>query len=172
MPAKNSVIAIYGRMSAVEGALAELHNSGVPKETISVVAQDLHSDKTIHGIVFEDHPTLHGGTNGAWIGGIFGLTVGLAVAWVPGVGPFIAAGPIAASIASVLEGAVLGASGIGLLGALVSWGVSESQMHQYEKMVRNGKYLVIVHGDTDAVSAAEDVLRGTAPDLIDVHGLS
>lgn len=172
MTTKSSVTAVYSQMSDVESAIAVLQSKGVARESISVVAQGLHSDETIHGIVFEEHPALHSGASAAWVGGIFGLMIGLAIAWIPGIGPIVAAGPIAASIATALEGAALGASGLGLLGGLVSWGVSEGQMHEYEEMVRNGKYLLVVHGDEAGITQAEEILRGTEPELIDVHGLS
>ncbi|MEZ4837447.1 MAG: hypothetical protein R2873_36530 [Caldilineaceae bacterium] len=87
------------------------------------------------------------------MGGIFGMVIGAAFVWVPGFGPLFAAGPLAATLIGALEGAAAGAAGMGLLGALLGWGVSEEETCPPTWCVW-GKKAVIVHGNEDMVQRA------------------
>jgi hypothetical protein len=80
---------------------------------------------------------------------------GLAGLAIPGIGPILAAGPIAAALGGALGGAGLGAAAGGLIGALTDMGVPEHEARHYEDAVRQGKTLVTVRSEDDA--AAERV---------------
>ncbi|MEJ2151145.1 MAG: 2-oxobutyrate oxidase, partial [Chloroflexota bacterium] len=107
--------------------------------------------------------------NGAWVGGLFGLLIGAAFIWVPGFGPLLVAGPLAAMLLGGVGGAFVGAAGGGLLGVLVGWGVSKQHILKYEEKVKSGKYLLIAHGDADMVSKARDILESTDAEELAVH---
>lgn len=101
---------------------------------------------------------------GATTGGVAGLGVGAALGWlagigaiaIPGVGPFIAAGPIMAALAG---GAVGGAAG-GVIGALVGMGIPEFEAKRYESKIKEGNILISVHTeDSKQRDAAKDIFK-------------
>jgi len=91
---------------------------------------------------------LKGAGTGAAVGGILGLAAGAAALTIPGIGPFIAAGPIAAALA----GAGIGAAAGGAIGALVHLGVPEEEAHYYAEGVRRGGTLVTVIASSDEMA--------------------
>jgi len=91
---------------------------------------------------------LKGAGTGAAVGGILGLVAGAAALTIPGIGPFIAAGPIA----SALAGAGIGAAAGGAIGALVHLGVPEEEAHYYAEGVRRGGTLITVNASTDEMA--------------------
>jgi hypothetical protein len=164
-----SVIGVYGSMVHAEDAARALDIGGFPIEQISVVAQDLQSEKQVHGYVTSGDLAKSGATTGAWMGGLFGLLIGAAFIWVPGFGPLLVAGPLAAMLLGGIEGALAGAAGGGLMGALVGWGVSDKHILKYEEHVKGGKYLVIAHGANDQVMMAHEILNRTDVEEVNIH---
>src|SRR5213075_224948 len=95
-----------------------------------------------------------GAGSGAVIGGALGWLVGIGSLAIPGVGPFIAAGPIMAALAGMGIGGTVG----GLAGALVGMGIPEYEAKRYDGMVKDGGVLVSVHCDESAmVKNAEEI---------------
>ena len=91
-----------------------------------------------------------GAVTGGAIGGTVGLLAGIGTLAIPGLGPFIAAGPIMAA----LSGAAAGATAGGVVGALVGLGIPEYEAKAYEERIKRGGYLVAVHvedGEQDKV---------------------
>jgi uncharacterized membrane protein len=166
---KRSVVGIYHTMSAAEEAVHTLDRAGFPLKQVSIVAQNLESEKEIQGYITAGDVAASGAGTGAWVGGLFGLLVGAAFIWVPGFGPLLVAGPLAAVLLGGVEGAVVGAASGGLLGALVGWGISKQHILKYEEKVKSGKYLVIAHGDAETVSKAHTILEGTNVEELVVH---
>jgi hypothetical protein len=125
---------------------------------ISVLLPDIQSSKDF---AHEKHTKAPEGTTaavaaGGTIGGTLGLLAGIAMA-IPGLGPFIAAGPIM----SALAGLGLGAVG-GLTGALVGMGIPKYEAKRYEGRIRNGGVLLFGHCDTsDEITRAKDALKET-----------
>jgi hypothetical protein len=156
-------------MSAAEEAIHALDQSSFPLRQVSIVAQNLESEKEVQGYITVGDVAMSGAGTGAWVGGLFGLLVGAAFIWVPGFGPLLVAGPLAAALLGGIEGAVVGAAGGGLLGALLGWGVSKQHILKYEEKLKGGKYLVIAHGDADLVSKARTILEGTDVSELTVH---
>jgi hypothetical protein len=166
---KQSVIGIYSNMAQAEDAVQLLDKGGFPIEQISVVAQDLESEKQVHGYVTTGDLAKGGATTGAWVGGLFGLLIGAAFIWVPSFGPLLIAGPLAAMLLGGIEGTLAGATGGGLLGALVGWGVSDKHILKYEEHVKGGKYLVIAHGTNNQVLMAREILGRTDVEEVNIH---
>ena len=106
---------------------------------------------------------LKGAGTGAAVGGVLGLVAGVASLTIPGLGPLIAAGPIAAA----LGGAGIGAAAGGLIGALSNLGVPEEEAHYYAEGVQRGGTLVTLHAHSDDVAdcAAEVMRRHGAVDI-------
>ncbi|MGA7312540.1 MAG: DUF3341 domain-containing protein, partial [Silvibacterium sp.] len=102
--------------------------------------------------------TATGATAGGVIGGTIGLLTGLGLLAIPGIGPFIAAGPIVATLAGMGAGGAVG----GMVGALVGMGIPEYEAKRYEGAVKDGGSLLSVHCDTsEQIHAAKEALRDT-----------
>jgi hypothetical protein len=169
MSQEHSAVAVYAHIDQAEEAVRKLGVGGFPVQHVSIIAQNLGTEKKIHGFVTSCDVAKSTARTGAWVGGIFGLLVGAAFLWVPGVGPLIVAGSLSSALLGGLEGAVAGAAVTGLLGWLTSLGISKQHILKYEQHVKAGKYLVIAHGSADDVAKAKTILAGTAPTEMNVH---
>jgi hypothetical protein len=170
MSHESSVIGIYKHIDEAEEAVRKLGASGFPIDRVSIIAKDLGTEKKVHGFVTSCDVGKSAAKTGAWVGGIFGLLVGAAFLWVPGVGPLIVAGSLTAALAGGLEGAVAGAAVTGFLGWLTALGISKEHILKYQESVKAGKYLVIAHGTADQVASAKKTLEGTQPAELNLHG--
>ena len=106
---------------------------------------------------------LTGAGTGGVLGGVLGWLVGIGALAIPGLGPFIAAGPIMAALSGVGIGAATG----GLIGALVGMGIPEYEAKRYESRLREGRILISVHSDnSDQTKRAKDIFeRNGAEDI-------
>ncbi len=99
--------------------------------------------------------TVGAGTGGV-IGGTLGLLAGIGMLAIPGVGPFIAAGPIMASLSGIAVGATVG----GITGALIGMGIPELEAKLYEGKIKGGNILISVHSDdSDEVAKAKKIFE-------------
>src|SRR5258705_4265742 len=144
--AKNRVVyGIYRDRVQVEQAIDRFLADGFRNEDISVLmAENLGTKEFAH----EKHTkapeaTVTGATAGGVVGGTLGLLAGIGALAIPGLGPFIAAGPIVGALAGVGAGGVVG----GLVGALVGMGIPEYEAKRYEGLIKNGGILMSVHCD-------------------------
>ncbi len=97
-----------------------------------------------------------GSATGGILGGLGGWLVGIGALAIPGLGPFVAAGPIMAALSGAAAGAALG----GITGALIGMGIPEYEAKQYEGKLRDGNLLVSVHtDDSDQRSRAEKIFE-------------
>ena len=97
-----------------------------------------------------------GAGTGGVIGGALGWIAGIGALAIPGVGPFIAAGPILAA----LSGAAVGAAVGGIAGGLIGLGIPEIEAKRYEGKVRGGNLLIAVHVESsDQQKRAEEILK-------------
>lgn len=126
-----------------EGIVSELHQSGFAPAEISVL---FANNKDTQGFALENttkapEGAVAGATAGGALGGVFALLVSVGVLAIPGIGPFIAAGPMFAALSGIVAGATLG----GLAGGLIGLGVPEIEARAYEGKLRNGNMLVAAH---------------------------
>ena len=106
-----------------------------------------------------------GGVTGGVLGGVAGWLVGIGALAIPGVGPFVAAGPILAA----LSGAAIGAAAGGVAGALVGYGIPEYEAKLYAGRLEEGNILIGVHGTTsDEAHAAQKALEAAGAEDIKV----
>jgi len=152
-------IAIFDSLEQVEKAIAVLREAGIKKRKISVVTQSLETETTIHGYVTHGDAVREGAETGAWTGGLFGLLVGAAFIWVPGFGPLLVAGPLAAALLAGLEGTAVGAAGGGLMGAFLGHAVEKQHIPKYEEAIKGGQFLLVVSGSTEDVDQAMHILE-------------
>lgn len=157
---KTTVSALYDNREDAVSAVRALSGTGVTRNDISMVASDAAGEYAeYHGRDLPADDTLEGAASGALIGGVGGLLVGLAALAIPGIGPIVAAGPIAAAIA----GAGIGAATGGIIGALIDLGVDEDRAGYYAEGVRRGGTLVTVHVDETMASEVAEILDDYDP---------
>jgi len=158
MAGKNTAaFGIFSTYSQAEKAVDALVSEGFRTDDISVLAPDQQTSKEFAAEKNTKAPegTAVGATTGGALGGTLGLLAGIGALAIPGVGPFIAAGPIMGALAGVGVGAATG----GLVGALVGMGIPEYEAKRYEGRVKEGGILVSVHCDnSDWTSKAKDTL--------------
>ena len=100
-----------------------------------------------------------------WQGGVLGLLAGMGALAIPGVGPFIAAGPIMAALSGAAVGAAIG----GITGALVGMGIPEYEAKQYETKVKDGNILLSVHShDRDEANLIKEIMKSAKADDISI----
>jgi hypothetical protein len=161
MAGKNTAaFGLYRNRQHVEQGVDALLNAGFRNEDISVLLPENQGTKDFahekHTKAPEGAAT--GAGTGMAVGGTLGLLAGIGALAIPGLGPFIAAGPIMGALAGVGAGGAVG----GLIGALVGMGIPEYEAKRYEGMIREGKILLSVHcDDSDWVGRAKDVLKST-----------
>jgi hypothetical protein len=107
--------------------------------------------------------TTTGVATGGVIGGTLGLLAGIGALAIPGVGPFIAAGPIMGALAGLGAGGAVG----GFIGALVGMGMPEYEAKRYEGRVKEGGILLSVHCDaSEEITRAKELLKATGAEDI------
>jgi hypothetical protein len=153
-----TVTALYDSYTTASSAVRELEQFGIPHSDISIVANN--SDNWHKGDK-ADNAAKDAGTGagvGAAVGGLGGLLTGLGLMAIPGVGPVVAAGWLAATAAGAVAGAVVGGAAGGLIGGLTEAGVPERDAHVYAEGVRRGGTLVTARVSDDRVSSAQAIL--------------
>ncbi|WP_042374798.1 general stress protein [Streptacidiphilus neutrinimicus] len=142
MSATGAVVGVYESVQDAENAVKALLDQGVPAGQVSIVGQDLHSETQVHGFVTTGDVAKTGAKTGAWVGGLFGVLTGAALLFIPGVGPLIVLGPLAAGAVSAAEGATAG----GGLGAVLGHFIAKRHVPKYSRHLTEGHYLVVRQG--------------------------
>ncbi len=161
MAGKNTaVFGIYRNRVEAEEGVETLLDEGFRNEDISaLLPENLGTKDFAH----EKHTKAPEGLStgagtGAVVGGVLGLLAGVGALAIPGLGPFIAAGPIMGALGGIGGGGVIG----GLIGALVGMGIPEYEAKRYEGLVRDGGVLISVHCDnSDWVKRAKELMKRT-----------
>ena len=91
---EQSVIGVYNSMVEAEEAVRMLDKGSFPIKQVSIVAQDMQSEKEVHGYVTTGDVAKSGANTGGWVGGIFGLLAGAAFIWVPALGLYSLRDPL------------------------------------------------------------------------------
>jgi hypothetical protein len=162
---KTAVFGIYPTVAQAEAAVDALVNEGFFNDDISVLLPDNQSSKDFAHEKHTKAPegTTTGAAAGGTLGGALGLLAGIGAIAIPGVGPFIAAGPIMATLAGIGAGAAVG----GLVGALVGLGIPEYEAKRYEGRIMKGGVLLSVHCDSsEEVTRAKAILERTGAEDI------
>jgi len=161
MSEKNTaVFGIYPSYSAVEIGVDRLKVAGFSNRDISVLfPQSAGSKDFAHekGTKAPEGATAGAGT-GVVLGGAMGWLLGVGALAIPGLGPFIAAGPIMAALAGAGVGGTVG----GITGALIGMGIPEYEAKRYEGRVKDGGILISVHCDnSEWIKRAKEILEHT-----------
>src|SRR6476659_321107 len=162
---KTSVFGIVKTHSQAEQIVEKLQTSGFPAAEISVLLPDTEGKHDMGLVKATKAPegATTGAATGGVTGGVLGLLAGIGALAIPGVGPFIAAGPIMAA----LSGAAIGATTGGVVGALVGLGIPEIEAKRYDEKLKKGNYLIAVHTDeSDDVDRAKDIFKNAGAEDI------
>ena len=168
---KTSVFGIYGSREAVERAVDTFLQSGFGTSDVSVLLPENLGSKPIatHKDTKAPEGATAGAGSGAVIGGTLGLLAGIGALAIPGVGPFIAAGPIMAALAGIGVGGAVG----GFAGALIGMGIPEYEAKRYEGRIQKGGILLSVHCNTsDQVKRGKEIMKNTGAEDISSTGES
>jgi uncharacterized protein YcfJ len=143
---KKAVMCIVQSQHEAESIVSQLQGAGFSSNNVSV----LFPNKTGTKDFAHEHNTkapegaVAGAGAGGVVGGTLGLALGIGALAIPGLGPFIAAGPLLAALSGAAAGATVG----GITGALVGMGIPEIEAKRYEGKVKGGNILISVHTDT------------------------
>lgn len=175
-------VGVFQSRSEAERALSSLRNSGFSMDRVSVLAKDAGRNEEIAGVGVQDRDDLNkdrgdneaqegagiGATAGTVLGGVGGLLVGLEALIIPGVGPFLAAG----TIATTLAGAGIGAAAGAIVGALTGLGIPEEDAKAYDNRISQGDYLVVLEGTEEEINRAGSILSNQGVQNWNVYSMS
>ncbi len=164
-----SVLAIASSQAAAQVMINSLKGSGFAERDISIVTTVPGGSRDIRHQASTKAPegASAGALSGGAVGGTIGVLAGIGLLAIPGLGPFIAAGPLL----GLLSGAAIGATVGGVAGALIGLGIPEIEAKAYESRLQRGEVLLAVHAlDSDQANRAKEIFKTTGATDIRVVG--
>lgn len=152
-----TITRVYDTYDQARHTVADLEVSGVASSDLNLIANKHICDETAH--IDEPSAAGPGAGVGAALGGAAGLLAGLGIIAIPGLGPVVAAGALAATALGAAAGAATG----GVVGALVGAGVPEEEAHVYCEAVRRGGTMVSVRAADDRVGSVKQIMNRHLP---------
>jgi hypothetical protein len=155
---KQAVFGIANTAPQANAIVERLVSTGFMSSDISVLFPDKAGTRDVAREKNTKAPegATAGGVAGLGVGGALGLLAGIGALAIPGIGPFVAAGPIMAA----LSGAAVGGAAGGIIGGLVGLGMPEFEAKQYEGKVRAGNILISIHTDNgESRARAKEILE-------------
>lgn len=151
------IVGAFSTEQEATRAIEDLKQQGFGTEDISVIAKDRKEVSSINDETGTKAPEglASGAATGGVLGGVTGLLAGLGALAIPGIGPIVAAGPIAAT----LTGAAVGAGAGGLVGGLIGLGIPEEEAEEYDEFVEEGRILVLVETDDERSNHVYETFR-------------
>jgi len=168
---KSSVFGIVKTHAQAEQIVEGLQDAGFDSSEISVLLPDNQGKHDIGHVKATKAPegATTGAATGGVTGGVLGLLAGIGALAIPGVGPFIAAGPIMAA----LSGAAIGAGTGGVVGGLIGLGIPEIEAKRYVDKLKSGNYLIAVHvHDGDEKDRAREIFKSADAEDISTTSMS
>lgn len=153
---EKSIIGVFSSRQEAEKAIQSLRQQGFTEEEINIISKGNKKSGEYY-----DDDIADGALTGGTLGGIGGLILGAGALAIPGVGPVIAAGPIAAA----LSGAVAG----GVTGGLIDWGIPAESSSRYEQHVAQGNILAVIRTQEAKVQQAAQILRQNGAKDVESH---
>ena len=169
MATTNIAVAIYNSHQEAESAVRALQRAGFDMKRLSIIGKNYHTEEHVVGYVNTGDRLKFYGKFGAFWGGLAGMLFGSALLFVPVVGHIVVLGPLAATLAGGLEGAVLGGGISALAGALIGIGIPKDSVLRYETAIKADKFMLIVHGGTEEIKRAHELLMASGLVSFDHH---
>jgi uncharacterized membrane protein len=150
-----SIAGIFDTREQAERVVQALIDAGISRDQISLLTRADEAEQALESgsDTGQARNLTIGAVGGGVMGGTLGTLVGMLAIGVPGIGPIVAAGPIAAVLssygASMVFGAGVGAVGGGLLGGLAWAGVPKEEAHIYSEAIRRGNMVILVQSDNN-----------------------
>jgi hypothetical protein len=168
MSSNKAVVGLVSTESQAERIVTELERSSFSKDDISALFPDKKGSRDFAHEQNTKAPegAVTGASAGGVVGGTLGLLAGIGALAIPGLGPFIAAGPLMAALSGAAAGAAVG----GIAGALVGMGIPEIEAKKYEGKIASGNILLSVHvEDGDERARAKKIMEsGGAEDIVSI----
>ncbi|MCK6628794.1 MAG: hypothetical protein L6R45_26905 [Anaerolineae bacterium] len=154
-----TIVGLFENEQNADAAIRELQRDGFDRNRFGVITQNRVMQKVNREEEIQEGPiqaeSKLGPAGGATVGGLTGLLFGLGALLIPGIGPVVATGAIAAAVG----GAGIGAAAGGLLGALTSQGITEEGADFYAEGIKRGGVLVIVEAEESHVPLVKEVMQ-------------
>jgi len=157
------VIGVFHSQEQAEQSVQELKRKGFEQE-LSLIAKEERSTQEATDeevISFEEQDLSEGTYTGGVLGGVAGLVAGAGALLIPGIGPIIAAGPLAATLTGIVTG--------GIAGGLIDYGIPEERGEYYEEQVRQGGILITLRSSDEKVEEAASIMRENDADDVEIH---
>ncbi len=154
----STVIGVFDDQRSAENAVNEIRNAGITDDNISIIAREESIDNNQRG---NNQDLTDGATTGGAIGGLAGLMAGAGALTIPGVGPIIAAGPIAAGLTGVAAG--------GITGSLIDMGIDEERGQYYENEVEKGAILATVEANRNKTDEVTSFFENNGARDVEIH---
>jgi hypothetical protein len=166
---ERAVFGILPNEMQAQSAVQRLRAAGFPPGDVSVLLADQTGTRDFAHEQGTKAPegAATGAATGGLLGGVAGWLVGIGTLAIPGLGPFVAAGPIMAAMSGAAAGAAVG----GLSGALIGMGIPEYEAKQYESKLQEGNVLISVHTeDAEDRRVAKEILEQEGAEGVRVTG--
>lgn len=167
-----SVVGLFPSRDQAEKAIKAFREKGLTEKEVSIVAKQEtvkgagakaggRQDMEAGGDLGTGQDLTSGATWGGTLGGLAGLLASAGALAIPGIGPLVAAGPIAATLGGAAAG--------GIAGSLIDWGVGGEAGKKYEEGVKRGEILAAVKADKAKVDEAAQIMRQYGAKDVEVH---
>ncbi|MBD2006423.1 MULTISPECIES: ChaB family protein [Cyanophyceae] len=150
---ERTISAVFKEREQIDNIIPRLLDRGVSRDDISIIGKNFHSETRITGFITKKDVILGGLKQGGIFGSLFGsalaLLTGVGMLFIPFVGQVVAAGPLGAALLGAASGAIAGATGAGLVSALIAVGMPEEKAAIYQTRVEAGDFLLAVEVPAD-----------------------
>lgn len=153
-----TIIGVFESRSSAEKAVETLRQQGFSNEEINIISKKQSQDDDTDVV---DDDIMDGTLTGGTIGGIGGLLLGAGALMIPGIGPILAVGPIAAAVGGAIAG--------GITGGLIDWGIPSEDSKRYEQEVVHGSILAIIRTDAMKTDSVAQILRQNGAKEVKSH---
>ena len=169
MTRNNAIVAVFTGHQEAEAAIRKLSEGGLDIKHFSIVGKGYHTDDKVVGFYNTGDRIMFWGQNGAIWGGLWGLFFGGILLTVPVVGSVMVLGHLAAMVFAAIEGAVV-VGGLSALGAaILSLGIPENSVIEYEEALKADGFLIVAHGSVEEMARAKAILETMQPVRLDLH---
>jgi len=162
-------VALYDQHTQAENAVKALQRAGFDMKKISIIGKDYETEEHVIGFLNAGDRAKIFGKYGALWGGLMGVLFGSALMFIPIVGHIVILGPLAAMLFSGLQGAVVVGGVSALAGALTSIGIPKDSVLRYETALKANKFILMLHGDSQEISRAQEVLKSLGLSSFEFH---
>lgn len=162
-----AIVGVFRSRGRAKEAINELKSQGFDEKEISLVAKDekgegnKEDNEGFGRLTMEGQNLGEGIFSGGALGGITGLLAGAGALLIPGIGPIVAAGPLAAFLTGIVGG--------GLVGGLIDFGIPEERGRHFEERVKRGDILISVKTDDDQAEQVVSTLNRYGAEDVEAH---